>query len=952
MDCRLLAMRLGLGLVLLSLALALLPPDGGHSGPEPPPPPKLSIPHNPKIETALIVTAMVSHGLATAETRDGRIEAILELTGSVSSADPVLAKLADLGVAIEAHSTGLIRALLPLAKLEEVAQLPEVAFIRRAYRPIPLQIRVQDQGQGQESLGPIGAVLFHAHKFKGQGVRIAVIDVGFGGLSWAIAQGVLTQEIIADATDYTGEGLEVGTNHGTAVAELAHSVAPEALLYLKKIGDEVGLANAIDDSLRQGVKIIVHSVGWFNTNFSDGKGIVAELADRASRLGILWVNAAGNHAQQHWTGPFRDADGDGWVEFQGSQEELKVQAGFGELQLFLTWDDWPRTCQDYDLFLYDPQGNLVASSQNYQTCTEPPTEEINYLALEPQFGAYYVRVLARNRLRPVALKLFANARLEPAVPQGSLPAPADARGVLAVGAIPIERWESGPVAPYSSQGPTSDGRIKPELVAPDNVRTATEVGFLHRFSGTSAAAPQVAGAAALLLSQHPEWTAPQVWEALEANAIDIGPPGKDNIYGAGRLNLSLGRPRAIREIASLIRPGDQAIQGDSLLVTVRLVMPPSHFGGLVFQERLPPGFRLVPLENAGAEFDPEQLTWTWPIVDPGSGRTISYKLIIPPGQAPGAYRLGGQINGEPVEGEAELRVIPPLTIIEAVAHWDAEAGLIDLGLDEARAARISKAQLEQAIAWWLTGSEVPATGGKAIGSDEIERLVAYHLAGTPVEQLLPALSAWEAARAERSITTDAEGALIVTIEIEALTRIYGLRLSESWSQGGEIEPLDSGEAIFKGGAPHGEWLWPRAIEPGERLSLRYRLRPLGGAGAKARAVVRGLISSALPRFSYSISGAEQAELLASPLELRGVRLIPRGKALELRVLGRGIMAFVLQVYDLSGRRVYASDWVYNGSITIGGDEARWANGVYLYLLKARGADGQEVQKLGKLVLLR
>lgn len=946
MDRRFSALKVAF--ILLSFGLALLPfgLSSGRPGPGPLPPRKPLILHNPKIESSLEEAAQLSvQAQGTGE--EDRWPVVLEFE-SAEGLDPrLLAELGALGASLETQarvgSLALVRARLWPSSLEEVAALPGIAFIRRPYRPIPLQVKEQ------ESLGPIGAVLFHAHKFKGQGVKIAVIDVGFAGLSWAISQGVLPQAIVADATDYTGEGLETGTNHGTAVAELAHRVAPEALLYLKKIGDEVDLANAIDDSLRQGVRIIVHSVGWFNTNFTDGAGIIDELADRASRLGILWVNAAGNHAQQHWTGPFRDADGDGWLEFQGPQEELKVQAGFGELQLFLTWDDWPRTCQDYDLFLYDPQGRLVASSQNYQTCSEPPTEEISYLALEPQFSAYYIRILARNRLKPVALKLFsANARLEPAVPQGSLPAPADARGVLAVGAIPIGLWESGPAASYSSQGPTSDGRLKPELVAPDDVRTATEVGLLRRFQGTSAAAPQVAGAAALLFSQHPDWAAAQVWEALEASAIDMGPPGKDNIYGAGRLNLSLGRPRAVREIKSLIRPGDQAVQGDSLLVTVRLVMPPSRFGGLVFQEQIPQGFRLVPLENAGAEFDPKGSTWIWPVVDPGSGRTISYKVIIPANQTPGAYRLAGELNGELVEGEAEFRVIPPLTVPEAVAHWDVEAKLVDLGLDE----RISRAQLEQAIAWWLAGSEVPATGGKAIGSDELERLVAYHLAGMPVDQPLPSLPAWEAARAKRTLTRGAEGDWTVTVEVEARARLYGLRLSESWSQGGEIEPLENGEAIFKGGAPFGEWLWPRIIEPGERFCLCYRLYPPGEMEPTAKAEVRGLISSALPRFSYPVGGAGQAELKASPLELRGIKATVRAGALELRLLGRGIAAFAIQVYDLAGRRAYATDWVPGNSLVLGNDKAGWANGVYLYYLRARGADGREVQQLGKLVLLR
>jgi subtilisin family serine protease len=58
------------------------------------------------------------------------------------------------------------------------------------------------------------------------------------------------------------------------------------------------------------------------------------------------------------------------------------------------------------------------------------------------------------------------------------------------------------------------------------------------FAGTSAAAPQAAGLAAVLLSQHPEWTPAQVFDALRTAAEDLGPPGHDPETGYGALRLA------------------------------------------------------------------------------------------------------------------------------------------------------------------------------------------------------------------------------------------------------------------------------------------------------------------------------------------------------------------------------------------------------------------------------
>ncbi|MCA9291181.1 MAG: S8 family serine peptidase [Phycisphaerales bacterium] len=98
-----------------------------------------------------------------------------------------------------------------------------------------------------------------------------------------------------------------------------------------------------------------------------------------------------------------------------------------------------------------------------------------------------------------------------------LGAPADALEVITCGAVDVD----GLIAGFSSDGPTVDGRVKPEVLA-RGVGTATvhstnESGY-SAVSGTSLSTPLVAGAVALLVQAHPDWTVPQLRDALFTTA--------------------------------------------------------------------------------------------------------------------------------------------------------------------------------------------------------------------------------------------------------------------------------------------------------------------------------------------------------------------------------------------------------------------------------------------------
>lgn len=84
------------------------------------------------------------------------------------------------------------------------------------------------------------------------------------------------------------------------------------------------------------------------------------------------------------------------------------------------------------------------------------------------------------------------------------------------------------------------GLLKPDVAAPTDVPTTANAssGYEQGFSGTSAATPHVGGSMALLLSIRPDLLTPEIIsQALQETALDLGAPGKDNLYGAGRIRV-------------------------------------------------------------------------------------------------------------------------------------------------------------------------------------------------------------------------------------------------------------------------------------------------------------------------------------------------------------------------------------------------------------------------------
>jgi hypothetical protein len=216
------------------------------------------------------------------------------LIQTASNAGPAIEILLDsLGAGHTRRSGDLIIATVPAAALTALASNPAIAGVMA--QPAPIVDAIEGQG-----VSTIDADQWHDAGLTGAGVRVAVIDLGFQGYSALLGDELPSS--VHTASFGCGVSVQNGEVHGTAVAEIIHEVAPAAELYLLCIGglDPLSrLDEAVSYAVANGVDVINHSVGWFNAGRGDGTGALAPIVTDARNGGILWVNSAGNSAQQH-----------------------------------------------------------------------------------------------------------------------------------------------------------------------------------------------------------------------------------------------------------------------------------------------------------------------------------------------------------------------------------------------------------------------------------------------------------------------------------------------------------------------------------------------------------------------------------------------------------------------------------------------------------------------------
>lgn len=492
----------------------------------------------PKLRTGLHVPLAEHVDVTVRGELTPALRVAVSQTGVLLSSQPQAGKLR-----VRASLTGLMR----------LAEQPDVVSIRRNLGAMTNKINTSEgdvahrTNQARASFG-----------VDASGVRIGVLSDGVDSLASSQASGDLPANV------HILPGQAGGGDEGTAMLEIVYDLAPGAELYFAtgSSGSAQFAAN-ITALANAGCDVIVDDIFYFDEPaFQDG--IIAQAVADYAATGGLYFSSAGNAGNRNdgqsgvWEGDFSsDATYPAYHNFGSTVfDQIMQDAPFA---IALQWSDpLAGSANDYDLYLHDAMGNVVAQSANVQAGTQDPLELIDstddhtnlYLSVQLYSGS--PRFIWLNTMRGVLYWATAGQISGHAAVVGAFGVAAVDAGLAAGpggtfnGTEAVETFSSDgprrvffnrhgvPLTPgnFSSTGGTL--RDQPRITGADGVATSAP-GF-NPFYGTSAAAPHVAAIAALALELKPGLTPAQLDYAFSQTAMDIEASGFDRDSGHGLID--------------------------------------------------------------------------------------------------------------------------------------------------------------------------------------------------------------------------------------------------------------------------------------------------------------------------------------------------------------------------------------------------------------------------------
>jgi subtilisin-like proprotein convertase family protein len=447
------------------------------------------------------------------------------------------------------------------------------------------------------------------HGVDGTGVRIGVLSDSDDGREQSITTGDLPAGTIA----IPGQDGRPGSGEGTAMMEIVHDVAPGAEIVFATAfnGPESFAENIRRLRFEYNCDVIVDDIIYFfESPYQDD--IIAQAVEDVTADGAVYVSSAGNEGNLSdgtsgtWEGDFRDAGTlatlpSGYTVHSFGDRVISNRVESAGGPVVLHWSDpgtleAPASSNDYDLFLLDAKlRNVVLAATDLQDGAGLPFEFLGF-----NIPAGFRVVIARNpnaEARAIRTAVF-RGELGIAT-AGSTYGHNSAAGALGVAAVDAADAVGGvfvpgpttPVELFSADGPrrvfhdrngnpitpgkltfaSAGGQVrqKPDVAAADGVQTTLPpFSGLNPFFGTSAAAPHVAGIAALIKAAVPTATSEQIRNAIKAGTFDIEAAGIDRDTGRGLVMATEALKRANAPFAAFLEQASitlTASSGDVLL---------------------------------------------------------------------------------------------------------------------------------------------------------------------------------------------------------------------------------------------------------------------------------------------------------------------------------------------------------------------------------------------------
>jgi len=213
----------------------------------------------------------------------------------------------------------------------------------------------------------------------------------------------------------------------------------------------------------------------------------------------------------------------------------------------------------------------------------------------------------------------------------------NAKNIITVGAVG-GTFANPLITGFSSNGPSNDGRIKPDLVAKGDSLWSTCLTNSYCYKGgTSMSAPTTSGAVALLVQMYRQnfeghSPSPDIVKALLVNtARDLGRPGPDYVYGHGLLNaltaaqtIDIGEVKILTEAVGQSETDEYLLSVPAGLAELRVTLNWIDIAG-----SLQPGIR-DNVNNLDVHVEAPDGSLRYPFTGPGMGNVTGVATATEP----------------------------------------------------------------------------------------------------------------------------------------------------------------------------------------------------------------------------------------------------------------------------------------------------------------------------------